>query len=507
MFSDRLDFLMQLTNTSNSALARATAFDQSYVSKLRSGKRALPRNQAFFDKAIPVFARNLTSDYQRKAISDVALKGNPLPEDRKQLEELLTAWLCAKDETENDAVYKLLLGASALTRGKPEAAPQARAVDVPALSEQPVPAAAGALPFYGNEGKRNAVELFLSRLCASGKAHTFLLYSDEDMTWLYEDAAFARRWGAYLTKLLSLGGSVKMIHTVSRDVSEMMEAVQKWIPLYLSGRIEPYFCPRLRDGIYHRSLFVAQGCSALVSNSVGASTENMVNLLFDEPAVVGAFEQEFWNYFALCRPLMRVYRGAGQEAQLRAELRRFDEESGNLYLAQSLPSFFTMPKSVLAAMAGKDADTLEKLRAKSAAAFSARIKSGRQVVELLNLPEPSVLQSEGAALPMWPLLGMPRLAYDAGLLAEHLSAVLKCAEKYENYRVVLSDRISGELMVLASDNVGSMLLCPLPAVFSMEEQNISTAMFEYLVRVSQQEGKRGATAALSKYVSALRAFS
>ena len=505
MFSDRLDFLMQLTNTNNSTLARAISFDQSYISKIRSGKRGIPRNHEFFDLAVPYFARNLTTDYQRKAISDVVLGGGPLPENRAQLEKLLDTWLHAKDEAGNDSVYRLLLSASGLTRGRLEAAASAQASAPVELSESPAPAAAGALPFYGNEGKRNAVELFLSRLCATGKAHTLLLYSDEDMSWLYEDAAFARRWGGLLSKVLLLGGSIKMIHTVSRNVTELMEAVQNWMPLYLSGRIEPYFCPRLRDGVYRRSLFVAQGHSALVSNSVVSGTEGMVNLLFDEPRVVGAFETEFWNYFALCRPLMHIYRGVGDAEPLRAELRRLEAGNGSFYLAQGLPSFFTMPKPVLAAMSeGGDADSLEKLLAKSAAAFSARVKSGKQVVEVLNLPDPSVFQSGRVAHPMWPLLGLQELSYDAKLLARHLSAVLKLMEKHENYRVVLSEQISAELMVLAVENAGAMLLCPLPAVFSMEEQNISTAMFEYLSRVAAQNGKRKTSAVLTEYIKALR---
>ena len=505
MFSDRLDFLMRLSNTNNSTLARAISFDQSYISKIRSGKRGMPRNNDLVDHAVPYFARNLTTDYQRKAVSDVILGGGPWPENRKQLENLLAAWLRAKDKTGSDSVYRLLLSASGLTRGKLEAAASARSNAQIEPSETPAPAAAGALPFYGNEGKRNAVELFLSRLCATCKAHTLLLYSDEDMSWLYEDAAFAQRWGQLLSKVLLLGGSIKMIHTVSRNVTELMEAVQKWLPLYLSGHIEPYFCPRLRDGVYRRSLFVARGHSALVSNSVVTGTEGMMNLLFDEPRVVNAFETEFWNYFALCRPLMQIYRGAGDAEPLRAELRRLEAGNGSLYLAQALPSFYTMPKSVLAAMArDEDVDSLEKLRARSAAAFSARIKEGRQVVEVLNLPDPSVFQSGRAALQMWSLLGLPELSYDAKLLARHLNTVLKLMEKHENYRVVLCEQISPELMVLSVENTGAMLLCPLPAVFSMEEQNISTAMLEYLSRVAARNGKRKTSAVLAEYIKTLR---
>ena len=504
MLSNRLDFLMRVTNTSNSALARAISYDQSYISKIRSGKRKLPRNRDFFEQAAPFFARNLTVDFQRKAVSDALLDGGPLPEDRRQLEKLLSAWLCTDTAAEDETIGRLLLGASGLTRDRLEASSPAHA-DLPLKPPESHGASTvGVLPFYGNDGKRAAVELFLSRLCATGKAHTLLLYSDEDMLWLYEDAAFASRWGKLLTRLLSQGSSIKMIHTINRNVADLMEAVQKWMPLYLTGEIEPFYCPRLRDGLCRRSLFVAPGHSALVSNSVMTNTEGMVNLLFDDPETVRSFETEYRNFLALCRPLMRIYRGADTAEHLRTELRRYAEEEGNLYLAQSLPSVFSMPDSVLDEIAsGEEYAALKAFRAESAASLSARLNAGFQVVELLNLPDPRVLRTELVSLPMWPLLGLPSFSYDARLLKEHLRSIIALSEKYANYRVILSETISPELMIMAAENTGAVLLGPLPVLFSMEEQNISTALLEYLSRIAADTTRQKSASALEAYIKQL----
>ena len=497
MFSERLGFLMRITDTSNSALARAISFDSSYISKLRTGKRKLPRNDAFFVRAVPYFARNLNSDYQKKAVSDVLLEGRALPENRAALEQLLDAWLRGEERV-GDNVRQLLHSTSALTAESFAAAPEIGAI-VPAAE---IPAPTPALVFYGNEGKRRAVELFLTRLCAAGKPVTLLLYSDEDMVWLYEDSDFLRRWGALLARLLSLGGSIKMIHTLSRNATELMAAVQGWMPLYLTGGVEPYYCPRLRDGVCRRSLFVAQGCAALVSTSVMSGTAGMANLLFEDAEAAAAFEAEFWNYLALCRPLMRIYRGAGDAEALRGEMRRIDAAMGSLYLAQNLPSFATMPESVLAAMAGDRTAELESIRQRSAAALHARLDSGAQAVELLHLPNPKQIGSP--TLPLWRLLGLPEFKYDAAQLADHLSAVLRLMERYENYRVILTDEIAPELMVLASENAGSLLLCPLPAVFGMEEQNISQALLEYLRRIAEGKRRKDDASALTEYIRVLR---
>ena len=42
MLAEKLDYIMKLTNTKNSDLAKALDFDPSYVSRMRSGKRGIP---------------------------------------------------------------------------------------------------------------------------------------------------------------------------------------------------------------------------------------------------------------------------------------------------------------------------------------------------------------------------------------------------------------------------------------------------------------------------------
>ena len=92
----------------------------------------------------------------------------------------------------------------------------------------------------------------------------------------------------------------------SRNANEMWKAVQKWLPLYMTGAISPYYYPRLRDGIWHRTIFVARGHSAMVSSSVQGQTGERLNLLLRDKSAVDALKHEFNAYLALCRPLMEI---------------------------------------------------------------------------------------------------------------------------------------------------------------------------------------------------------
>ncbi len=72
-FYEKLDFLMNITKTSNSALGQKVKLDASYVSRLRKGQRSALKDFSCIHSMAEYFARNCKEDYQRKAI-DEALK-------------------------------------------------------------------------------------------------------------------------------------------------------------------------------------------------------------------------------------------------------------------------------------------------------------------------------------------------------------------------------------------------------------------------------------------------
>lgn len=102
------------------------------------------------------------------------------------------------------------------------------------------------------------------------------------------------------------GNRVRIIHTVSRDLNEFLEAITKWIPIYMTGMIEPYYYPRLRDGVFQRTMFIAPDTAAVISSSVQQDTEGMLHIFLTDRAAVGALVTEYERYFMLCRPLMRI---------------------------------------------------------------------------------------------------------------------------------------------------------------------------------------------------------
>ena len=147
MFAGKLDFIMKLTDTSNSALGRDLGFDPSYISRMRSGKRGLPRDRFFLEPAAAYFARRLQEHpLGKSAAAEAVCPGRDWPESENEAEKLLLSWLGQDERQDMERVDRLLNGLAAARLLWPEA-------KMPTQREAP----SGAAFYYGTEGKREAV--------------------------------------------------------------------------------------------------------------------------------------------------------------------------------------------------------------------------------------------------------------------------------------------------------------------------------------------------------------
>ena len=463
-FSEKLNILMNLTGTSNSELGRALSYDPSYISRVRAGKRGLPRRQPFVKPASEFFAEAIVTPVQQDAAANLLTRGMPWPEDPKQGAEYLLRWLEATPEEMSEPLGQFFQSISTAAPAELKSEVQ---LDLTPTEEDTV-------FFYGNEGKREAVLRLLADACEN-RAGTLHLVSDESMAWLAESVSFQRRWIAMLIRFLEQGGQITIIHTIDRSLDEMLLAVQRWMPLYMTGRIQSYYCPRVRDGICRRSLFVAPGRAALVACSILDKTENMPNLLTREPKAVAGYEEEFNNYLAICRPLIDIYReGQGQELEKRF-LHLLTGE-GPLLTASAVP--FAPGRSGSPAMEQ---------------AFRQKLAGGDEVTELLHLSDPSDKDTRSVPLPLCDLLGSPDQCYSPEELRDRVRDAMERCRQNSNYRAVLTHRLPAAITLLARNREEVLIFpsAPPTTAFALSEPRLASALWDYLQRaVGQSDQKR-----------------
>ena len=290
--NERIDLLMRVTGTSNAQLARALSFDASYISRIRTGKRGLPRERSFIEPAAAFFARNVRNSLQAATLAREMGMPQGWPDDEREVERLIAAWLVGErcPETSGDLDSFVTSESDEAEREGEEG--RSSTVRL----------------FFGGEGRRQAALAFLDEIARRGRPTELLLQSDEDIAWMHADASFVDVWTHLMACLAQAGCTFTVVHTVSRDGGEMWEGVREWLPLYLGGATRPYYYPRLRDGVRKRSLFVARGTCAVVANSVTGMEGDVLSMMLTDGDAVRSLEGEFDAYLALCRPLAEVLR-------------------------------------------------------------------------------------------------------------------------------------------------------------------------------------------------------
>lgn len=501
-FSEKLDFLMTITKTTNSALARYTSLDPSYISRLRNGSRIPVDSSGYLNAMADYFSRHCGDSMKKAAISDIL--GNPSVKTYApgKLSACIYQWLLHQPKDENPQIEGFLQNLSHLDLKKPP---------VPVIGAEdslPEGSPVSAEVFYGTEGKREAVIAFLMKVIAQPVPRILYLYSDEELSWLSGNREFLVRWAALLSLTIQKGNKIKIIHTVSRNIDEMMTAISEWLPIYMSGAIEPYYYPRLRDGIYKRTLFLAPDTAAVTSHSIADRTSGKVNLLLTDPPAIQALVKEFNDYLYLCRPLMQIFTPASKDQYFKV-LSEFEREAADAIINNESLPLSVMPEDValcvLARSALSEAEKahiLEFYKIRETA-FRENSKKNR-FYHIIRLADPDSLQNPGIRIPFSDMLTSGNIVYTPAEYKLHIDHIISLLETCEHFEVYIANEKEYEgYMLYVKEGVGVLVaIAAAPSViFAINESNMTSGFWDYLSKktTAGQVNRKETIAKLKSY--------
>ena len=487
IIGDKLNFLMQVTETKNNILGKAISFDSSYISRIRTGARGVPKHRDFIYPAATFFAQSIQTKEQKDKLAETICPGNNWPEDVNEAISLIAGWL--KQD---------------IAMGPPSGYYAGEA-----LQFDPTESIASAILekqtgfYFGNAGKRECVIRFLKELAALNEPVKLLLHSEEDMLWMYENPDFVRNWAILLKTILQNGGRIVIVHTVRRTLREMLEAIAKWSPLYATGLIESYYCPRLRDNIFKRTLFIGSGKAAILGHTTGEAGKNRLNMLLHDPYAVNALEKEFYDFLSMCRPLMKIF-NASNFAQIAPFLSRFAAAENRTVQLHATPSWLSMPEDVARSLSRHSGCELfyDYMKSYRNLLF---IQEGRQtspVTDIFSLPDIAAVKSGTVPVPLADIFGLPTLCYTGEEFRQHLAAALHRFKTSDDYDIILlspdsASPASGSLSlqsfsVVANAAAGVILYrSSAPStLFCTREQEMTVSFCEFLERLEKNAETR-----------------
>lgn len=292
-FSDKLDFLMKITNTTNKELSQAISVDRSLVSLLRTGKRKQPKNLEYIRKMARYFAQKADAGFQRHAIAEMlgqAQIRSSMPSD--VLGDCLQKWMV----NEQDFVSNILDGMDTLPI-------DTNPLEVKPLKNNPRETRF----FYGNEGRREAMLELSSIIRMQEKPSEIYVASDSNMDWLFEDYDFTRELQRNLIDALGRGFTLQQILPSMNFINSYTESLRYWLPIYTTGQAKVFYYPRIRDNLYRHTCIVIPGVAVHAVSGIGLQSKSQIALISTEKELVNAYTQQFRDHMALCRPAISVH--------------------------------------------------------------------------------------------------------------------------------------------------------------------------------------------------------
>jgi len=503
-FAEKLDFLMSMTKTTNSALAHFLILDTSYISRLRTGKRLMPKSDELIRRMAVYITEHLTAT-SKNIVVDIM---KTVPGD--SFESTLAAWLMQEDGKTGGAtsgqVGRFLDGFSGLT---PKTQPGGSVpTDLFSTTDEVVSV------HYGVEGKRRAVVLFLSEVAMRDKPQTLLLHSSEEMSWMVADPAFTQKWAALMFAVLSKGNRIKIIHAIDRGIDEMLDSIASWMPVYMTGLIEPYYYPKKRDNIFKQTMFIAPETSAVISGSVNDETENVANILFRDKSAVAAYVAEYNDYLRMCRPLLKIFTGRNIEAFLDT-LTEFEKGEADTIEKTASLSSLTMPIALLTKFlenAGDEAQKILYIHAARVSGFKKLLKT-RRYTEIISLPDIEKLTGGEVKADMSVLMKGGINSYTPQDYIKHLQNIIALLKATGNYHVHISDKpIDDRYIVYCREDAGTIVAktSQPPVALASGESQLTAAFWDFLKHtIGSKEydhpNNEKATLRLKEYIAEVRA--
>jgi len=491
-FGQKLDLLMRITNTTNIALARSVSLDASFISRLRREMRTPARKENYVMAMAAYFARNCSTDYQRAGLSEaLQVPLDNYPENMEEVTEFIYKWFLEEKGGNTNSIKNFVDNVAHFKFNK---APQRTAVKDPKANGR---LTSDTEIFYGIEGKQAAVLAFLCLVLKNKKPQTLLLYSDEDLEWLTGNREFKAKWAELLSQAIMQGSRIKIIHNINRNLDEMLSAIKEWMPIYMTGAIEPYYYPKIRDGIFKRTLFIAPDTAALTSNSIEHGSKNTANFLITNKDAITTLGHEFNDFLSICRPLMHIFTPSSRE-NLSSLLAEFENERADSAVIADVPSSITLPldiiKSMCSRMEVQKKNALLSFQQRRVKSFEDNLQK-QSFTEIITYPNIEKIRAEETMFIFSDIYGDSILYYTPEEYSRHLQNIIRYLDSFDNYNVYLThdDKTAGYMLYLKED-VGVIVgKTTLPSViFAINESNLTAAFWDH-ARLSMNKKAKNET--------------
>lgn len=488
-FGEKLNALMNMLDISNIRLARSLNVDSSLISRFRNGLRTPPKNSQLLVNLCTYFYNRVILGGFENELSELLNISKPMVVNGgDSLITYFIDWISDTTEAQDTgAMDSFLEKLDSFTVDKNLQLPPVNIIATPDILNET------ACEYVGIDGFRHAIIRFLGSVATSNQPRTLKLYSDQNMEWLTTDTGFIQKWAALMYAVLLKKNRIKIIHHIDRGLPEMLVGIEKWLPLYMTGMIEAFYCNKTSDSRFTNTSFVAPQLAAITANFV-AGTENTGKYQYSSTLeLISYSEAQFDALMEMSKPLLQVFSDQNS-SEYHFCIGEMAKQQGQVKKLILSPSIATMPKCLLEKILIRnktDPTLTEKiliLHNTCVKQFKMELQSGG-VIEYLALPDDERLFSEKIELNLYNLFLSKPITYTTEEFSEHICAIVSLLNEYDSYHLVpLPDSPFSSIQMIVKSGTGAMILkSEKPAAaFWFGHPIMCLAFNEYLDSLSQK---------------------
>lgn len=344
MLRENFNALIEVMGLSVAKLCRCANYDPSAIFRFRWGERQPAEPEQFAAAVASYVSREMDGPAQREVAS--ALLGCAAEDlgDRAAYCRRVQDWLLGSHAPREDSVSRFLTKLDEFDLNA-----YIRSVH---FDELKVPVAPFQLPTSRSySGLRQMMDSeldFMKAAVLSRSTEPVFMYSDMPMTEMAQDPEFPKKWMFGMALLLKKGLRLQIIHNIDRNLPEMMLGLESFIPMYMTGQIEPYYFKAPQGGVFLHFLRVS-GTAALTGEAVSGHHSEGRYYLTNNRAEVAYYRRRADAPLENAKPLMEIYR-ADVASRLNAFLLADSRTPGRRRCVLSAPPLYTADPAFLTAV-------------------------------------------------------------------------------------------------------------------------------------------------------------
>ncbi|SHK51391.1 hypothetical protein SAMN02745248_02713 [Hathewaya proteolytica DSM 3090] len=439
MFYLKLDFMMKLTECKNSILANSILVDPSLISRLRSGKRKLPKNENFLMPMIKYFFKRINTEEKISIVESAVGIKDLWKTAESNIENCIYQWFTSEDSeiTDNDLIKKYSIN---VQRHHKSGNTHHKKCHLSCANEEGCKH--GVLTdttwhYFGLEGRKKALLEALRYAKNQPQGSTIYFHTDENILSIYNDDRFVSEVINIIRERLTEGIKLVIIHNIINDINHIMNLLHIWSNIYEYGEISSFYYPKVKNNLVSSTLMIVGKSCALIGNSVDNEIEGTFAELSSDKKVIVSLKKQFDMIKEKCRPFIFSYK-VNYELANEWQYKELIKMPSNSILIHHGLSFSTIPKDFVDKMSLKyNCVKLKKYYEFFITHLKKNVESYKYT-EIIPIPTREMVITARYEKPAFKGLIGVDLEYTLEDYINHIKNIIDIVDKYPNYNIVLS---------------------------------------------------------------------